>query len=549
MANRRTIYGLGLVLTMAMATLLWAPHRPEIRPLPVDWSGQKAPVDIQFSLFPSGAIYAVDWMGLEVITNSDPGRNRLQVRMDSPVRSPLVEATLPHSGMGDFWIVQWPWLWNSAGQAGWHTLYVNPVGLSGANRDWIAQRWQYPVQILPGELRPALRQGALWREARSACCEYHYLADTESERDLDGLMKQTEQAYRDITAKMRVSPSKLILVFLPRLYGQGGLADGEGDLSYMDRNYTGMDFSVVLTHEMVHLVADANFPSNLRPSILLSEGLAVYVTGGHYRAPEPLQERASVVYQSGAYIPLATLADAFYSSQHEIAYIEAGAFVEFLVERFGWEKVYAMVRAPSDLKPPSAALDAMLRTHMGETLTRCESEWLSALRAESPNRDQAQDVKFTAVFFDTLRRYQEDYAPGSNVSAIWIPDISTAVQRGITADYLVSPGTAESIAVETILIAAQRQATEHAWTQAWQTLAAVGRVLDAKERRAPDPASASPLAETWRRLVSAVLRGGYEPLSILMEGSRAEVAVRPLGGLEKGAQVWKRTDGIWSRAG
>jgi hypothetical protein len=549
MTRRQTVYAFGLVLTMAIATLLAAPHRSEIRPLPADWTGPHGSGGIQISLFPNGAIYAGDWMGLQVTAGSDPGKSKLQVRLDSPAASPLAEANSSRSGMGDFWILQWPWLWNSDGQTGWHTLFVSPGGGSGVGPGLNPTGTQYPVQILSADGRPALRQSALWRETRSACCEFYYLSGTESERDLGSLIAETEQAYASITTRLHPAGSKLAVVFLPRLYGQGGLTDGEGILSYLDRNYNGTDFPVVLTHEMVHLVADAGYPLNLRPPAFLNEGWAVYITGGHYRTPEPLQERAAVVYQSGAYVPLATLADSFYLAQHEIAYIEAGAFVEFLVGRFGWEKAYAMFRDPSDAQAPSAALDAMLQTHFGETLARCESDWLDGLRMETPHPDQVQDVNFTIAFFNAMRRYQAGYAPGSNVSAMWIPDIPGARERGITGDYLPSPGTAESIALETVLIEAQRQAGDREWTRAWETLGAIGRVLDAKERRAPDPAAASPLAESCRRLVSAVLRGGYEPLGIRLEDDRAEVTIRPLGGLEKGVQVWKRTDGGWSRVG
>jgi hypothetical protein len=547
MIDRRIAYSAGFVLSLAVATLWVAPHRPEIRPLPSDWSGKKDAPEIRLSFFPDGSVYAGDWLGMEALADSLAGDPRLQMRLDSPDGSPLVEGTLPRSGMGDFWLGQWPWIWNSSGKAGWHTLYVNPVGGSGSDPGGNALRMQFPVQILPADLQPALRRDALWREAEGKCCNYYYLTGTETERDLADLMELTERTYQAITARLLASPSKLTVVFLPRLYGQGGLADGEGVLSYMDRNATGTDFPVVLTHEMVHLVADANFPSGRYPPAFLSEGWAVYITGGHYHTPEPLEDRAAAVYQSGAYIPLAILADSFYTAQHETAYIEAGAFVEFLVDRFGWERVYAMFRDPSDVQPPSAGLDSMLSARLQTSLGECESEWLGTLRARAPDPDRIRDVKFTAKFFDDLRRYQELYTPGSNVSAMWIPDPPTARERGLTADYLPSPGTDESIALETMFRAAQRQAGARDWTGSWETLDAIERVLDAKRRRAPDPAFASPLADGYRRLARAVLRSGFEPLDIFPEVDRAEVTVRRLGGLEKGAQTWQRTGGTWSR--
>jgi hypothetical protein len=546
MIDRRIAYSAGLALSLAIATLWAAPHRPAIRPLPADWSGSTSAGEIRLSAFPEGPIYEGDWLGLQALADSQQASPRLQVRLDSLGASPLVEGSLPRSGLGDFWLAQWPWIWNSAGQTGWHTIYINAAGGSGSGAGADPIRMQYPAQILPAAARPALRRDALWREAEGVCCTYYYLTGTETERDLAYLMELTEQAYRTITARLLPSSSKLSVVFLPRLYGQGGLADGEGILSYMDRNATGTDFPVVLTHEMVHLVAGANFPLGRFPPAILNEGWAVYITGGHYRAPEPLQDRAAAVYQSGAYVPLAALADSFYTAQHETAYIEAGAFVEFLVTRFGWERVYAMFRDPSDAQPPSSGLDAVLRAHLQTSLTECESEWLAELRRRAPGPDQIRSVQFTVRFFDDLRIYQSLYTPGGNVSAMWIPDPPTARKRGLTADFLPSPESDEAIALETMFRAAQRQAGALDWSGSRETLDAIQRVLDAKHRRAPDPAYASALADEYRRLVRAILRGGYEPLDISLAGGRAEAIVRPLGGLEKGAQVWEKTGGTWS---
>ena len=538
MIDRRIVYPAGLAFILAAATFWAAPLRSAIRPLPADWSTPQGAPSLELSQFPKGGIYDGDWLGLEAQSTTDPGGANLEVRLDSPAGPPLIKAGLLPGGMGNLWLTQWPWFWNSAGEAGWHTLYAGYSGEPVA---------QYPLQILPAALRPALRQNAAWREAASACCDYYYLAGTESERDLAQLMALAEESYRQITSRMSGNATKLTIVFLPRLLGQGGLADGEGVVSYMDRNATGTDFAVVLTHEMVHLVAAEQFPPNRYPPAVLNEGWAVYITGGHYRTPEPLQDRAAVVVQSGAYIPLATLADSFYLVQHETAYIEAGAFVEFLIDRFGWDRVYAMFRNPATVQPPSAALDSMLRSYLQTPLADCESEWLATLRNLAPDSDQVQDVSFTIDFFDDLRKYEDLYTPGDDVSALWIPDLPTARAQGMTADYLAAPETAELIALETMFRAAQRDAGGYDWVGAREILDAVEQVLAARQRRAPDPAYASPLADVYRRLTGAVLRGGFEPLDIFLDANRAEVSVRVLGGLEKGEQIWQQTTGTWSR--
>ncbi len=68
---------------------------------------------------------------------------------------------------------------------------------------------------------------------------------------------------------------------------------------------------------------------------MLEEGLAVYLTGGHFK-PEPLGPRAAALLDLGWYISLSNVANDFYNQQHDIAYLEAGSLVKYLVETYGW---------------------------------------------------------------------------------------------------------------------------------------------------------------------------------------------------------------------
>lgn len=327
------------------------------------------------------------------------------------------------------------------------------------------------------------------------------------------------------------------LVFLPRLYGQGGLTIQEAVLSYMDRNYTGTELPVLLEHEMAHLYAVTFFPTGPRPPLILQEGWTVYLTGGHYRSGEPLQERAAVLVQSGRYIPLSDLADSFYSVQHETAYIEAVAFVEFLAGRFGDERVLAMFRERAAAGSPAAALDSMLRTHFQTTLAECEAAWLDGLRRITPDPDQVRDVEFTLEMFDALRRYQRLYDPGGSMADFWLPDLSRARAEQISADYLPPPGTADSITLETVFLAARTAADAREWDRARETMEAIERVLDATQRRAPDPISVSSLAGRYRSLVDAIRTAGDEPLRIELSENRADAETRDPTSLKKEVQL------------
>ena len=63
-------------------------------------------------------------------------------------------------------------------------------------------------------------------------------------------------------------------------------------VSYLDRNYAGSNSEIVFHHEMVH-VLDSRLGGELRPTILV-EGLAVYLSGGHFKY-EPLIPRAAAL--------------------------------------------------------------------------------------------------------------------------------------------------------------------------------------------------------------------------------------------------------------
>ncbi len=528
---------------MAAAILLTAPIRPALAPLPPDWAETAFLPEIEILIFPSGALFTGDRMGVDASIDADPEGNLLQLRVNSPVQLPIAQtAFLFNANSGD-WRIQLPWVWDTTGRAGWNTLFANLSGKEGAPIPAGTAPLQYPVQVLP-----AARPNAVWRRVTGGCCVYDYLSGTESERDIDMLTAQTEAIYRELDAWMGGRTPGLTLFFLPRMYGQGGLAREGGILSYMDRNYSGTDFPVVLKHEMTHLFTAAFIPPGLWPPLVLKEGWAVYTTGGHYRSGEPLQDRAAAILQMGKYKPLADLADSFYSAQHELAYIEAGAFVEYLAGRFGRDRVFAMLCDPSN-GSPAAALDSMLRKHFQLSQKESESAWLDSLRLRTPDPGQVRDVEFTLQMFDTLRRYQRLFDPGGFMFDLWLPDLIRARAERITADYLPGPATAESIALQVMLIAARKSAGEGGWAAARETLAAVERVLDAKERRVPDPCSVSPLAQRYRLLVSAIRKAGSEPLSIDLTGGQAEAETRDPDTLEKEVQRWDFVNGNWARAG
>jgi hypothetical protein len=552
MANRVFLCGTGLAGILAAAVLSAVPHRPLPAALSSDWMDA---AQITLSVFPSGEIYAGERISATAAMETDPGDRKLQLRMDRLDGDPFAESGFSFNNLTGTWQAQLPWVWDSSGQEGWHTLYA-VLGEKAEDPGGGEEVLRHPVRILPSAGQPAQRRNAAWKWTQSGCCDYYYLAGTEAERDLERLVAQTETIYAELTERMeggttpddgRAMP-KPVLVFLPRMYGQGGLVIREGILTYADRNYTGTEFSVLLKHEMVHLMANTFAGDRQRATVFLQEGLAVFLTGGHYRAPESLPDRAAALIALGRFVPLSDLADSFYGVQHEAAYIEAGSFMEFLVARFGAERVLAMFFDPVRAETPAAAVDAMLRAHFRMSFAECEADWLSAVRSVVPDGRTDRDVEFTVDLFDLIRRYQRAYAPGGSIFDLWLPDPARARAERITADYLPSPEAADPVALELMFLTARESAERGNWLSARGLLEEIGRVLDAKQRRVPEPFHAFPAAEKYRSLAAAILRAGWDPLNVEFLGGEASVEARNPRSLEKEVQHWNLVRGNWARA-
>jgi hypothetical protein len=235
---------------------------------------------------------------------------------------------------------------------------------------------------------------------------------------------------------------------------------------------------------MVHYL-DNQLGGELRPTILL-EGLAVYLSGGHFK-PEPLMPRAAALLELGWYQPLENLTENFYPSQHEIGYMEAGALVEYMVERWGWQ---AFNRFYRDIRPgPQGGgqvgpMDAALTRHFGITLTQLEADFLKALRLETVTGQVKDDVRLTVAFFDTARRYQQALDPSAYYLTTWLPDGKQMRERGIVADFLRHPSAPINVALETLLVSAYNQLRAGNYDEAEQLIESVNQALT---RLAPTP--------------------------------------------------------------
>lgn len=434
-----------------------------------------------------------------------------------------------------------PWAWNTTGLSGTQTLTVvlDPDAPTSCLKQFqqgrgdtalslmaqgFAQRpdcTQVLVDVRPADQRPADEIGAHWAQTETDCCILYYVTGTASERDLARLTELANASMAQIEQKLDEHPKqKFVITFTGRVLGQGGYADGEAVLSYLDRDYAGGILKQVFMHEGTH-VLDHNFaPARLA---MLGEGLAVYTAGGHFR-PEPLPQRAVALLALGRMIPLRQLADNFYQSQHEIGYLEAAAFTQYLIDTYGladFKSFYGSFK-PDDPRPQSQQLDAALRSSFGVGLDEMEQRWLASLKALGPQPDQERDLRDTIAFYDTVRRYQQDLDRTAYFLDAWLPDFGEARKRGVVADALRHPTTPENITLEAMLIAADTHFDAREYDAGERLLASVNAVLDTINVGSA-PRFDDPVAAQYLAIVRAVGAVGYEAQQIMLTGPAAQV--------------------------
>lgn len=464
-------------------------------------------VGLQVRFHPDGGLYVGDQVSLEVIAPVDTDLDGKRVRVS--LLQAEGETLIGTADFGRFGIAARSqatlfWAWDTSQlQPAEYTLHfvLQPEGVA----------WNEKVTLLPGaQLDPRLRQ-AHWVTAESECCLVYYVSGTEAERDLDSLLSMLDQQAEDVVRRMQVGfDDPVEIIFLPRVLGHGGFAGGEIAISYLDRNYAGGGPEIVVHHEMVHIL-DQRL-GGYRPSAL-AEGLAVYLSGGHFKQ-EPLLARAAAllppkpgcvpaakvltgpqptadapVCSLGAMIDFHELIDRFYFTQHEIGYLEGGALVEFMVDEWGWEafqKFYLSMELqpePTEDQPQPGgahwrALDAALRANFDITLPELEQRFYAALAQHTLSPQDVEDVRLTVAYYDSVRRYQQMLDPSAYFLTAWLVDTQAMFERGIVADYLRKPEAAENISLEELLVAADKALSAGDARRAERLLQIVNAALD-----------------------------------------------------------------------
>lgn len=455
---------------------------------------------------PDGGLFVGDRVSFEVIAPNGMDLSQAKVSVALEGEEPFAEAKFEEYGIARRTQATLLWVWDTRGlPAGQYRLVfsLEPGG----------ERWVESFTLQSAAALPPESDQVVWAQERSQCCVIYYMTHTAAERDLTDLLERVDRQAQAVEQKLAFqSPEPIIVIFLPRLLGHGGFANNQIHVSYLDRNYTGGLPDMVIHHELVHRL-DAALEADYAPSLLV-EGIAVYLTGGHFK-PEPLMPRAAALLETWGepqqpgldwYLSLETLANDFYRSQHEIGYLQAGALVEFMIETWGWEAFADFYGDIPERSTPSQALDEALRLHFGFGLADLEARFIAALRRQPYDAALLADVRLTVQHYDTVRRYQQALDPSAYFMTVWLPDSERMRQEGIVADYLRHPETPLHVVLELMLANAGEALVEGRYPQVEQHLFAVNAVLDALEQGWDNPLDASLLAADFAAAAQALQR-------------------------------------------
>jgi len=362
----------------------------------------------------------------------------------------------------------------------------------------------------PVEAFHAPEPEARWASTELPGVRLHYITGAAAERDLDLVSAEAIAAYADVSARFGFGATgdPLDIYLLDRVIGQGGYASWDWvAISYTDRQYTPVNLGMVLRHELTHRL-DAALGCHAAPSVV-REGLAVYVAGGHYWEGALVQD-AAALRASAHYIPLSQLANDFYTHQHEVSYREAGAFISYIVEHFGWEglETFCRTASPGEWQDAEAQLSAGLHA-LGEADWQAfEQTWEAWLDAQPVSLETLALLEMELRLMETLRAYQLAYDPSAHFLEGILFSPRDGVQWNITADFVRRPREIEPVVLELLLVMAQEAVRYGVIEAAERPLTAVEDVL----------ATGFPqtgLAADVRAIVAAALRQGYEPYRLV----------------------------------
>jgi hypothetical protein len=433
------------------------------------------------------------------------------------------------------------WVWDTTGHFGDHTVRVVLDGedlIQDGDENLENNEATFTVEVRRVGERPLEERDATWVTAETDCCTVTILTRTAAYRDLPQLLEAVDFAVSQAAIRIQEEPNhKINVFFIDRTIGQGGFAGSEMTVTYVDRAYSGGNLHELLVHEAVHVIDRQFAPQRIK---FLAEGVAVWASGGHYK-PEDLYQRSAALLEIGQYIPLSDLVNDFYPAQHEIGYLQAGAFVTYLVDQFGWStfREFYSDTSADDAPTEAESLDLNLQTYYGSSLAEMEVEWLDYVRSLSLDEAEIADLETTIRYYEIMRRYQEIYDPTAHFLRAWLPNPVEVQEEGNPADLTRHPQAEINVTLEMMLQNAEDALMEQDFIRANVLLESIERILD------EDGAFADPLSSSYLAIVQITNAFGYEVQDVDLQGDAATVLATTASGVHLTKLNLERKRGDW----
>jgi hypothetical protein len=529
--------------TMPPETPVPDPGEPIV--LPTDDLGLSA--DSVF-IYPAVGLVVGDRATIQIYPHIPPGLDPAYI----PVRilvdgDLLIDTTLgrmTNLGGEPMGLFPWVWLVGETPRTATLTVWLDPDDvLRAGDENPFNNRVDLAVPIAP---RAPEQLPDEWLSLSTERAVLYMVRGTAAERDHAFLAGQVDAALSRAAAILGIEQQgRVTFYFVDRVLGHGGFTSSGIVISYSDRTYTGTNLTELLVHEAVHAL-DRQFVQGSRLHFL-TEGIAVWATGGHYKQ-EPLDQRAAaLLFDTGRYIPLTLLVDNFYPAQHEIGYLQAGAFFNYLVRTYGQERVlafYANLIQPA-LLTPSEVLNQNLAYHFGRSLTQLEQDWHTWLRTLPRTAEDGQDLLMTVALYDAVRRYQLQFDPTAHFLLGWVPVPEALLSYNLTAELTRRPDAEINRVLEIMLMAAHTALDQRDYNTARAFLDSLNRSMDQNGRLT------DPLALSFQEVVRAVAQAGFSAETIRFsfadQQSVALVTARAPDDLALVALRFIRSGSVWER--
>lgn len=505
-------------------------HTPIPTPTPVLPTPTPTPIpDVALTannifVYPAAAIYAGDRLTIQVMPTIPPSIRpesvtvHLLINGEETAVSTVNNRNIAGQPMALF-------QWTAIAQPGTHTIQVildQDNQLLPQLRHSTHNQASRTITVQEATARSRQETDATWVRAESNCCIVYAASGTAAYRDLPQLLPRIETAVQTTIDRLDETPLRKIEVyFVDRIIGQGGYAGSAMVISYSDRPYNGGQLDQMLRHEATHVI-DRQFAPRRIP--FLAEGVAVWSSDGHYK-PENIEERTAALVTLDYYIPLDQLINQFYPVQHEIGYLQAAGFVQYLVNQKGWGRFrtfYSNVTA-ADAPTLAEAVDLNLQIYYDTTLAALEADWLDHLQSIQPSSHTLADLQTTLHYYDTMRYYQMHYDPTAHFLNAWLPFPNEVREQGNPADLNRRPNSETHLVLETMFLTADEALQVGDFNRAAVLIDSINRAIN------NDGAFLDPLAINYLNIVRTLQNVGYIPQKITITGNRAAVLATPSG--------------------